>query len=192
MSRTICLSALLLVLGATPAVASKGGLPQLDPTWFASQVFWLLIHFVVLYLIASKLILPRIAAVLDRRESRIANDLDQADRLNKEATLARQAYDQALQDARSKAQAAREAARVQALAERTKAEQKLADELAAKAVAAQERIAQASEAMRARMRDVAAEVATDIMHKVAGIQADRGMVDAALSRILDQRRQEAA
>lgn len=191
MTSTIRLSALLLLLAA-PAAAKQGGLPQLDHSWYASQIFWLVVHFIALYFIASKLILPRVAAVLDRRESRIANDLDQADRLNKEATAAKQAYDQALSGARAQAQAAREQAMVAANSERTLAEQKLADELAAKAVAANERISQASAAMRTRMRDVAAEAAADIVQKVAGINADKAQLDAALARILDQRQQEAA
>jgi F-type H+-transporting ATPase subunit b len=184
----------LLAFLAVPvqAGAREGGLPQLDPAWFASQIFWLAVHFAALYLVAKHLILPRIAATLDRREGRIAGDLDQADRLNKEAQQAKRDYEAALVGARTEAQKLREQTQAELQAERAKAEHKMAEDAAAKTVAANERIAQASAAMRARMRDVAAEVTQDLVQKVAGVAVDRPAVEAALGRVLDDRLKEVA
>ncbi len=188
---TLALIAALLF--AAPAAAKEGaGLPQLDPTWYASQVFWLAVHFIVLYFIAAKLILPRIAESLNRREGRIANDLEQADRLQKEATEARTSYEKSLTEARASAQAVREQTLAAVALEQTKAEQKLAEELAQKAIAANEKIAQASAGVRARMRDVAADASADIVAKLTGQPADKSAIDAALSRILDARLKEVA
>lgn len=177
---------------AAPVAASEGGLPQLDPTWFASQIFWLVVHFAALYLIAIKLILPRIAGALSRRESTIAHDLDLAERLNKEAQQAKRDYDNALVAARTEAQKLREQTSAELQAERAKAEQKMAEDAAAKTVAANERIAQASAAMRTRMREVAAEVTQDLVLKVAGVTVDRATVESAMSRALDGRLKEVA
>lgn len=186
---------LMLLLTAMPAMAAdphaQAGLPQLDPTWFASQVFWLVIHFAALYLIALKLILPRIAASLERRAGRIAGDIEQADKLHKEASTSRTAYEAALADARKAAHAAREQSAVQAADEQAKAEHKLAAELAARAVAANERIAKASAELQGRMSEVAGEAALEIITRLGGI-ADKAAVDAALSKILDSRLKEVA
>jgi len=188
---TLALIAALLF--AAPAAANESaGLPQLDPTWYASQVFWLAVHFIALYFIAAKLILPRIAESLNRREGRITNDLEQADRLQKEATEARTSYEKSLTEARASAQAVREQTLAAVAAEQTKAEQKLAEELAQKAITANEKIAQASAGVRARMRDVAADASADIVAKLTGQPADKSAIDAALSPILDARLKEVA
>lgn len=188
----LTLTGITALLLAAPAAASEGGLPQLDPQWFASQVFWLAVHFVVLYFIAAKLILPRIAESLGRREGRIAGDLDQADRLQKEATVARAEYEKVLAQARAEAQTAREQSAAAAAVDNAKAEQALAAELATKAIAANQRIADASAGVRARMRDVAAEASAEILTKITGTAADKQAIDSALSRILDARLKEVA
>lgn len=182
----------LLSFSLPAKAAEEGGLPQFDPTWFASQVFWLAVHFIALYIIAAKLILPRLAKSLGNREQRISGDLEQADRLQKEATEARTSYEKVLAEARTSAQAVREQTLAQAAAEQAKAEQKLADELAKKSAEANEKIAQASAAVRARMRDVAAEASAEIVAKLTGSAADKPSIDAALSRILDARLKEVA
>jgi F-type H+-transporting ATPase subunit b len=60
-------------------------MPQLDPTAFASQVFWLVITFSVLYLVMARAALPRIAALLESREQQISDNLNKARELQKQA-----------------------------------------------------------------------------------------------------------
>lgn len=181
-----------LTLPSLALANEGGGLPQLDPTWYASEIFWLAAHFVVLYLIASKLILPRIAEALDRRESRISGDLEIAGSLEKESAAVRANHEASLSGARTEAQTTRESALAAALADQVAAEKQLGEELARRALAAQERINQASAAMRTRMRDVAAEAAIEIVARVGGTTIDRPSVDAALSRLLDGQLKEVA
>lgn len=174
------------------AHASEGGLPQLDPTWFPSQIFWLAVHFFVLYLVAAKLILPGIAKSLEQRQTRLAADLDAARTLDREAHAAADAHEASLEGARTEAQATRDASIAAAQAEQVEAEKKLGEDLARKAAAAQERINQASAATRARMRDVAAETAMEIVAKLSGSPVDRQSVDAVLARLLDSQLKEVA
>lgn len=95
-------------------------MPQLDPTWFISQLFWLAVAFVTLYALLSRWALPRLMGVMDERKQAMEGDLDRAERLTQEASRAREEYEHALNEARLNAQ--------QALAEtaavyKTKAEQ---------------------------------------------------------------------
>ena len=60
--------------------AAEAGMPQLDPKYWASQAFWLILVFTILYISISKFYLPKIKNNLDNRESRIKNDLDDANK----------------------------------------------------------------------------------------------------------------
>ncbi len=73
---------------------SGGGLPQLNPASYSSQLFWLAICFVTIYLMVSRIILPRIHEVLEKRKHRIEYDIDIADEMSKKAKQARQNYEE--------------------------------------------------------------------------------------------------
>lgn len=79
-------------------------MPQLDPTWFASQIFWLLVTFGLLYVVLSRLVLPPLVGIVARRESTIEGDIAHAEALKQEAEAARQEYERTLAEARAKAQ----------------------------------------------------------------------------------------
>lgn len=90
--------------GATPAAEAGGaGMPQLDFSTFPNQIFWLAVTLVVIYLILSRIALPRIGTVLAERSGTITNDLSAAEDLNHKAKAAEAAYDKALADARAEA-----------------------------------------------------------------------------------------
>ncbi|MDE3060621.1 MAG: F0F1 ATP synthase subunit B' [Pseudomonadota bacterium] len=79
-------------------------MPQLDPTWFASQIFWLAVTFAALYFLMSRLVLPPLEEVVGRRQQTISGDLDRAQRLKSEAERARLEYERLLAETRAKAQ----------------------------------------------------------------------------------------
>ena len=61
--------------------AAEAGMPQLDPTYWASQAFWLILTFAVLYFSVARFYLPKIKKNLDDRENKIKEDLDDANNL---------------------------------------------------------------------------------------------------------------
>ena len=65
--------------------AAEAGMPQLDPTYWASQAFWLVLVFVILYIATSKVYLPKIKKNLDDRDNKIKEDLDNANRFKDES-----------------------------------------------------------------------------------------------------------
>ena len=88
-----------------PPSEHGGGFPPFNKETFASQLFWLVICFAALYVMASKLILPRMSTIIAARRDRIAGDLAEAGRMKDEADGAVAAYEKALTDARARAQA---------------------------------------------------------------------------------------
>lgn len=79
------------------------GLPQMDPTWFASQLFWLGLMFVVLYLVFGRIVLPALSGTIENRRERIQSDLDQARTMKDDAQNVLEEYEKLMADAHKKA-----------------------------------------------------------------------------------------
>lgn len=79
-----------------------GGLPQFDPTWFASQIFWLVVVFAFMYVFFAKKGLPDIANSLDARETRIKTDIESAEKINAQAQNVKSDYERTLKESRDK------------------------------------------------------------------------------------------
>lgn len=161
-------------------------MPQLDISTFPTQLIWLAISFIALYVLMSRLALPRIAHVLDARQKRIDDCIIQAEEYRKEAAEALAAYEKALADSRAKAQdMLRET--TDGLNRQAEARQKeLGDRLAAQIKEGEARIAAAKQAALANVRDVAAEVARSAVEKLAGLAIDAGKAGAAVDAALKE------
>lgn len=85
------------------AESGKAGLPHLDPEWFSTQIFWLVVTCAVLYFFMARLIVPRIRDVIENRASRISHDLDRAEQFRTEAESARTAFEHDLAQSKDKA-----------------------------------------------------------------------------------------
>jgi F-type H+-transporting ATPase subunit b len=161
------------LVAAAPALAAEGekaGLPQLDPAVFSPQLIWLAITFVLLYLLMSRLALPRIASVLATRQQKIEGDLARAERVKAEAENVLAAYEKAMTDARVKAQALTGQAAADVAAELAKREAAFAAELNARTAEAEKRINATKDTALAEIRSVAAELTQSIVRKVAGVE----------------------
>ena len=151
-------------------------MPQLDIALFAPQIFWLFVVFTILYIFMSRSAAPKIADVLKKRQDKIANDLNAAEKLQARAEEARLIYEKSQADARSNAAAVvltkREELKAQAEAEY----QKLSEALAANADEAQKRIDAAKNKALGEVRDVASEVCADIVAQISGLKLDNDAV----------------
>src|SRR6201995_2020150 len=118
----------------TEAEGGNGGVPPFDPSTFASQLVSLVIAFVALYLIVSRIALPRVGGVIDARQNAIDGDLAEAQKLRDASDAALKAYESELATARSRAQAigaeTREKANAASEAERKTLEDRLSAKLA--------------------------------------------------------------
>lgn len=163
----------------------KGGMPQLRFEDFAPQLIWLAITFGILYLLMSRVALPRVAQVMEARRDRIANDLDQAAQLKAETDAAIEAYEKALAEARAKAHQIAAETREALAREMDEHREKLEAELETRLKAAEARIAETKARALANVREVATEVAGAVVAKL-GLSADSARiaqaVDAELNR----------
>ena len=84
----------------TELFAAEAGMPQLDPTYWASQAFWLILVFTVLYISVSKFYLPKIKDNLDNRENKIKEDLDNANKFKEQSEAKLKEYEIILENAK--------------------------------------------------------------------------------------------
>ena len=80
--------------------AAEAGMPQLDPTYWASQAFWLILVFSILYISISKFYLPKIKNNLDNRETKIKEDLENANKFKEQSESKAKEYDFILENAK--------------------------------------------------------------------------------------------
>ena len=80
--------------------AAEAGMPQLDPTYWASQAFWLILIFTVLYISISKFYLPKIKDNLNNRENKIKEDLENANKFKEQSEAKAREYDIILENAK--------------------------------------------------------------------------------------------
>ena len=80
--------------------AAEAGMPQLDPKYWASQAFWLILIFTILYISIAKFYLPKIKGNLDNRENRIKDDLEDANKFKEESEIKLKEYEKILEDAK--------------------------------------------------------------------------------------------
>ena len=162
----------------------KAGFPPFQKETFASQLVSLLIAFVALYLIVSRLALPRVGKTIDDRQNAIDGDLAQAQKLKDESDSALKAYENELAAARARAQAisaeTREKLNAQAEAER----KTLEDKLTVKLADAEKTIAATRQSAMSNVRGIAAEAAASIVQQLTGVLPDGKSVDSAVDASL--------
>ena len=96
-----CLSFIIALLAIKNNLfAAEAGMPQLDPTYWASQAFWLILVFTILYISIAKFYLPKIKDNLDNRENRIKDDLDDANKFKELSESKLKEYEKILEDAK--------------------------------------------------------------------------------------------
>ncbi len=162
------------------AQESPSGMPQLDFSTFPNQIFWLLIALVVIYLVLSRIALPRISGVLAERSGTISNDLAAAEDYKLRATEAEAVYEKALADARQESSRIADAARAAAQADLDAAMAEADARIAAQTAVAETAIAK----IRASATENVAIVARDVAEALVvamGTQPDAAAIDAAVA-----------
>ncbi|HXO90089.1 MAG TPA: F0F1 ATP synthase subunit B' [Stellaceae bacterium] len=162
-------------------------MPQLDVSTFTPQLVWLAISFIALYLLMSRLALPRVDAIIEARRKRMDDDLARAAAIKAEAEAVIAAYQRTLAEARAQAQAAVKERTDRFAAEAAEQQRQLAEALAEQTRAAEREIGAAKERAFAEIRNVAVDVARSVTEKLTGSAADEATLAPAVDRAMAER-----
>ena len=163
---------------------AKPAFPPFAKETFASQLVWLAITFVALYLMISRIAVPRIGGIIDERQKRIEGDFAAAQRMKDESEAALAAYEKSLAEARDRAHAigteVRDKLNAEAEVNRKAIESKLNVQLAE----SEKQIAATKTAAMANVRGIAVDAAAAIVERLIGTAPPAPAVAAAVDDAL--------
>jgi F-type H+-transporting ATPase subunit b len=158
--------------------------PPLQIETYASQLIWLTLAFVALYLLMSRIALPRIGSIITDRRRHIEGDFAEAERLKKDADGALAAYEKSLTDARNRAQALASETRARETKAAESARKSLDAKLNATIADAEKIIAARRSAAMANVQGIATDAAAAIVQRLTGSAPTRREVEAAVTDVL--------
>lgn len=162
-----------------PASEHGRGFPPFEKQTFASQLVWFALTFIALYLLMSRIALPRIGSILEERRQRVADDLAEAQRLKDESDAAIAAHEKALAEARGRAQTLANETREKAAAAAEARRKEVDAKLRARIADAEKTISATRTGAMANVRSIASEAAGAIVERLTGIApASQEVADA--------------
>ena len=152
--------------------------PPFDPSTFASQILWFAITFAVLYVVMSRVAIPQIGSILDKRQARIDGDLKEAERLRGETDKAVAAYETALATARKNAHGIAEETRASIKADLDGKRKVVEDDLSKKVAEAESRISKNKADALGRVGEIASDTAAALVTQLTGEANAKDVADA--------------
>lgn len=166
------------VAGAAPEAA----FPPFDPATFSSTLIWLAVTFGLLYLIMSRVALPRVASLLKHRADHIRADLAAAFKSREEANHAAAAYERTLAEAKARSQALAQETRARVKQEQETKRVALEADLNAKLLEAEVQISERKANAMASVGEIAHEAAAAIVVHITGKPADPSAIATAVAQ----------
>jgi F-type H+-transporting ATPase subunit b len=161
------------------------GFPQLKVETYPSQVFWLFVSFGVLYFMMSRIALPRITEVLDLRQTQKSNNLNRAQSLQEEAEKIRAEVETSTAQTHAEAQGTLAAAEDE-ISRKANAEMaRFAEHARTRIAAAESNIARAKQEALASLADISADVAADIVQKIAAVSVPKADAKKAVNAVIE-------
>lgn len=175
--------AILLATTQAPGGA-KPQFPPFNAETFASQILWFAITFVLLYLLMSRVALPRVGAIMAARAGKIESDLAAAQKTKNETDAAIAGYEKKLADARNNAQTLAAQTRDKLMAEADERRKTLEGKLSEKLQDAEKTIVQTKTAAMANVKSIATDAAAEIVERLIGTKPDTKTVADAVDKSL--------
>jgi F-type H+-transporting ATPase subunit b len=157
--------------------------PPFDTQQFPSQLFWLSVTFVLLYVVMAKVALPRIGSIFEERDKIVSDDLAEAERFKEKSNAANAAYQQSLADAHAHAQSIVDTMRKQQAVAAEKSNKELEEELRVRLAAAEATITKTRQAAMTHTAEIAAEAAAAIVERLLGIAPNTEEIARALREV---------
>ena len=166
--------------------AESGGMPQLDPEFWISQIFWLVITFGTLYLILSKLILPRISDNLETRKSQVLDNLELAEKQKNDSEAKLKEFDNIILKSKIDAKNIFNEARKKLLDDISKKRQKLEEEIDKEVKIVEAETEELKKTSPEKINKIAIETSSDLIDQLIGAKVNNSSITAIVSDIANK------
>ena len=175
------------VVCVNQAFGSEAGMPQLDPEFWASQIFWLILTFSSLYLIIWKVFLPKITLSIENRKSRVVNDLDEAQKLKENAEKKLNEYNKIIEESKKEAQKIIEDNKKKLDRDIKNKKHKFNDEIEKELMAAEKEIKDLKKSSISSINNIAAETSAEIIKQIINIEVNKSSVSASVDDVVKRK-----
>ena len=169
------------------AFGSEAGMPQLDPEFWASQIFWLILTFSSLYLIIWKVFLPKITLSIENRKSRVVNDLDEAQKLKENAEKKLNEYNKIIEESKKEAKKIIEDNKKKLDRDIKNKKHKFNDEIEKELMAAEKEIKDLKKSSISNINNIAAETSVEIIKQIINIEVNKSSVSAIVDDVVKRK-----
>ena len=188
MIKKVTLSILYLPIFTSKSIgAESGGMPQLDPEYWISQIFWLVITFGLLFVILSKLILPGISKNLENRKSQIVENIETADKQRSESDKLNKEYEKVILESRIKAKNILKEAKKRLIEDIDKKRDILENEIDKELKSAEKEIKSLIDKSPAKVNQIAIETSSDLLKQLIGAEVNKSNISAIVEDLSRKR-----
>ena len=163
--------------------AAEAGMPQLDPKYWASQAFWLILVFTVLYFSISKFYLPKIKNNLDDRENRIKDDIEDANKSKELSENKLKEYVKILEDAKKEVIKIQIESKAKLDKDINAKKEKIEKEIEKELIQAQKEITELKKNSISDIHNISKEIASNIIENISGDKLNESSIKAAVEEI---------
>ena len=175
------------VVCVNQAFGSEAGMPQLNPEFWASQIFWLILTFSSLYLIIWKVFLPKITLSIENRKSRVVNDLDEAQKLKENAEKKLNEYNKIIEESKKEAKKIIEDNKKKLDRDIKNKKHKFNDEIEKELMAAEKEIKDLKKSSISNINNIAAETSFEIIKQIINIEVNKSSVSAIVDDVVKRK-----
>ena len=175
--------AILIAINTNQVFAAEAGMPQLDPKYWSSQIFWLVLTFAILYLVTWKIFLPKITYSVENRKSRIVNDLNEAQKLKESAEKKLMEYNKIIQQAKKDAKKFAEDSKKKLDKDIEIKKQKFNQEIDKELIAVEKEIAELKKNSISNINKISVEISEEVIKQIIGTDVNKSSVSAIVSNI---------
>ena len=169
---------LTFILSSSVQSAENGGMPQLDPKYWVSQIVWLVLTFGILYIILSKLILPKISDNLETRKSQILENIESAEKQRKESENKIKEFEKIILDSKMEAKDYFKKSRQKVLKDINKKRISLEKDIDDEINAVEEEVIQLKRTSNEKITKIAVETSSDIIKQLIGEEVNNSSISA--------------
>ena len=164
--------------------AEKGGMPQLDPEFWVSQIFWLTITFGTLFLVLSKFILPRISKNLEQRRLQILENIETAEKQREQSEKNLKEFDEIILKSKNKAKELMLAAREKIVFKINEKKTKLDEDLSSEIQKVEKEIIELKLSSPKKISSIASNISNAVIEKLLGTDVNESSVSALVEEEL--------